>query len=710
MPIVNTPSGPIMIDDGASPDVIRKIVSQHTASTRGQPSLAAPKLSADQQEVQRRVIAEKKNNATGLFGQAGADYWRRVTKGVLANFGDELGGAFNAATTGVKNAVQHRNIGEIAHEYRLERDTERQLDQEATQRTGTTGTIAEIAGALANPIGDGAAALKVAGKAVPLLGKLGTRLASAPALVRGISAGANQGAVNAVGADDSAEGVGDLANRAVQGYAVGGATGGLFAGAGVGARRAAQVISDRGAGAADRIASAKIGQMLGKAKMTPADAEAEIAASNNAGSHAVLGDMTPGLQSQSGALAKRPDVPASNDMIKFSRDRLSDRNQRFEDEVNNRIKLANGNDAAAHVSNLEAARKGAGKVDYEQALDGRFHWNHELQDFMDHADPEMHDAMRQGAHLASLHGQDIGQLGMQVLPDGSIRMNTTPSMRVFDYAKKAMDDKIGAAISAKKPEYAAGLSNLLSTFKQHIMDANPDYAPVLAKQRDMFQRADATASGIDFVKRLRSADPLTGPQSILKELDQIRATNPAHLEDVRTGMANAILAQSAKADPQAFIQQSARNGDQRKVLEFVFGGPKPFNDFQKWMEREARGTGTDKVVAPGYQSNTHAYKMADESLTGNAASLGEHLGRGFAFGGQAGAAAAGFRWLNDLRTGMSPHALDAMARALMSDGKGLAGKVSEAEAFAKARKAGNAKWAKRLGKAGQQSVTDYTGN
>jgi hypothetical protein len=703
MPIINTPSGPIMVDDGATPDVIQKIVAQH--STPAAVKAAAPpppRLSADQQEVQRRAAEQRKGQGTGIFGNTGANIGRRVAQGFTFNLMDELNGGVHAL------GKIGQGTDAMAHEYRIARDTQRQLDHEAEQQTGIGGTIGEIAGALANPIADGANALKFAGKAVPLLGKVGSKIANAPALVKAALAGGNQGALNAVGSDESAKNVGDLVSRAGQGFTVGGLTGGVFGGAVTGARRGVQIMADRGEKAAERVASGRIGQMLGKAKMTPAQAEAEIAATNAAGGHAVLADMTPGLQAQAGALAKKPNVPGSNDMIKTSRERLANRNQRFEDEVQNRIKLANGNDAAAHIDNITATRKGQGNIDYQQALDGKFHWDQNLQNFLDKADPEMHDALRQGAKLASLHGQDVGQLGMHVLPDGTVRMQAAPSLRVFDYAKKAMDDKIGAAIKGNNPAYAGGLSNLLNTFKQHIMNAAPDYAPALAKQRDMFQRADATASGLDFVKRLGSSDPLKGPQSIIKELDNMRTTNPAHLEDVRTGMANAILGMSNKADPAQYIGRMSRNPQQRKVMEFIFGGPKELDDFTKWMNREHRTSDTDKLIAPGFQSATHLFKMGDESLGGDAADLATGAFRGFGFGGPTGMAGNVLARLEALKSNLSPHALDAMAKALMSDGKGLAGKVSDAQAFQVARKARNAKWATRVAKAAQQPVTDRT--
>lgn len=706
MPIINTPSGPVMVDDGAAPDVIARIVQQHsTPQAVKQAQAAAPKpapLSADQQEVQKRTAAQRKQQSTGIFGQTGANVMRRAAQGFTFNFMDELNGGLHAL------GKIGQGTDAMAREYRISRDTQRQLDKDAEHQTGMGGTIAEIAGALANPIADGANALKFAGKAVPLLGKVGSKIANAPSVMKAVLAGGNQGALNAVGSDEGARNVKDLVSRAGQGYTIGGMTGGAFGGAVTGARRGVQIMADRGEKAAERMAAGHIGNMLKNGKMTPAQAEAEIAATNANGGHAILADMTPGMQAQAGAVAKKPNIPTSNDMIGFSRERLANRNQRFEDEVNNRIQLANGNDAAARMDAIHGARKAQGNIDYQQALDGKFHWDQNLQQFLDKADPELHDALRQGAKLASLHGQDVGKLGMHVLPDGTVQMQAAPSLRVFDYAKKAMDDKIGAAIAAKNPAYAGGLSHVLNEFKQHIMNAAPDYAPALAKQRDAFQRADAVATGLDFFKRLGSSDPLKGPQAILKEITHIGNTDPAHLEEVRTGLANAILGAGNKADPADYIARLSRNKDQRKVMEFIFGGSKHLDDFTQWMKREHRSTGTDKLVAPGYQSATNLFEQANASLGGDAQALATGAFRGFGFGGMTGMAGNVLARLEGLKSNLSPHALDAMAKALMSDGQGIAGKVNAAEKFQVARKARNAKWATRVAKAAQQPVTDRT--
>jgi hypothetical protein len=341
-------------------------------------------------------------------------------------------------------------------------------------------------------------------------------------------------------------------------------------------------------------------------------------------------------------------------------------------------------------------------VDYQKALDGKFAWNRELQEFMAKAPDEVTNAMRDGAKLASLYDQDIGKLGMRVNPaTGEITMDAMPSMRVFDYAKRAMDAKIAAAYKSGDNALAGGLSNQLTQFKDLIMKANPEYAGVLAKQRDYFQKAEATELGLNVVSRLKSE-----PKAVLAEL---RSLDPSKHDDARTGIADAMIAlRSQKQDPVAFFKGLARTPEQRKVLEFAFNGKGNLSRFERWLDRELRAKKADVLTAPGRQSETSRLQSADDSLEG-VGGVAEHGLRGFAFGGPAGASAAVMRKFSDLKNGMSPSALDAMAKALMGDGRGVAGKVSLARTYAKVRKKKNAQAAVRAAKAGQQPITNYAG-
>jgi hypothetical protein len=187
MPIVQTANGPVMVDDNAPPEVIARIRAQNAKPVQGRnstPSGQTPvrvppgqPVNADQAEIARRVAEQRKTNQSGLFGETGAGILRKVTQGFTFNNMDEIDGALHAATSGVANAVRKGDIHEIGREYRIARDTQRQV--EGQQASGPSGTIAEIAGALANPIADGANILKFGGKAVPILAKAGTKLSKA---------------------------------------------------------------------------------------------------------------------------------------------------------------------------------------------------------------------------------------------------------------------------------------------------------------------------------------------------------------------------------------------------------------------------------------------------------------------------------------------------------------------------------------------------
>jgi hypothetical protein len=226
---------------------------------------------------------------------------------------------------------------------------------------------------------------------------------------------------------------------------------------------------------------------------------------------------------------------------------------------------------------------------------------------------------------------------------------------------------------------------------------------VLAKQQDYFQRAKALELGTDVVSRMKAE-----PKKVLAEL---RALDPTKHDDARTGIADALIAlRSQKADPVTWFKGLARTPEQRKVLEFAFNGKGNLNRFERWMDRELRAKRADEMIAPGRQSITSTVEGANKSLGGDVGDIAEHGLRGFAFGGPAGASAGITRKLMDLKNGMSPSALDAMAKALMGDGTGVAGKVSQARTYAKIRKIKNARAAVLAAKAGQQPITDYAGD
>jgi hypothetical protein len=695
MPLIDTAAGPVFVDDGATPEAIARIKAQMAKQAKSKPApKATPVLTPEQSEVQRRVKAESK------ITDLGSGLQKKFVSGLTFNTLPAIMGAVGAGTQGVYKAIRHGDASDIAKEYRISRDTERALEK---QSDGIGGTAAEIAGALANPVGTGATALKAMTFA-PRIAAAGAKLEKAPALLQAVMAGSNQGALNSAGnALSSGDDLGHILTKGGQGYLAGGIAGGVT-GAGVsGVRRAAQILRDRGPAAAERVAYGRIADMLAKGGKTPEQAARELHVTNARGGDGMVQDLTPGLRAQAGALSRRPDVPASNDMIQRGEQRLLDRPERFEAEIRKGITPTTGQDADAHLASVQGARKAHGQHNYDAVLDKNFVWNDDLEKFVHEAPPVTQNVLKDSVRLIENERKDPTALGIGFNAAGDVEFSKVPSMRVFDYMKRTFDQHIGQALRGGDNNTARILSNELDQLKQGIARSNPDYAGVLAGQRDFYQKAEATNLGLSVIQRLRKE-----PRAVLKEL---QALDPTKREDARTGIVDAIVGlRSQKADPVSFLQSVARTPQQRKVLEFAFDGKGNLARFERWMKRELRAKKADVLTAPGRQSETARFQAADDSLNEGAGGIAEHGLRGFAFGGPAGASAAIIRKFNDLRTGMSPPALEEMAHILMSNGARLPTSVAASRTYSAARKARNARAAVMAAKGAQQPVTDYSGD
>lgn len=692
MPLVTLPNGEIVnVDDKATPEVIARLKAAHPATRGGNaPAMSQPKLSDEEREVQKRVAFTTKND------HIGAGLQRKIMKGITASFMDEILGGVGAATQGVYRAVKHRDIHEIGKEYRISRDTERALQD---QSNGIGGTAAELVGTLMNPIGDGAAALKAL-KFAPRLVKAGQAIDHAPALAKALLAGGNQGAVNALG---SAKDSSDLLGTAMQGYGAGAMGGAAFGGAAHGIRRAGQILADRGTKAAERTAYTRIAHMLENGGVTPKRAERELSVTKARGGDGMVMDLTPGLRAQAGAISRRPNVPLSNEMIARGESRIDARPDLFEQQVRSAIKPSTGQDADALKAGIKADQKAHGAASYDQVLNKNFVWNDDLEKFVREAPPVTQQTMKDAVKLVMNERVDPTSLGIKFNKAGDVQFDKVPSMRVFDYMKRAFDHNIGQALRSGDKNTARILSGELGALKDGIAKSNPEYGQVLAKQRDFFQKTQAVETGLSVVKRLRRE-----PKVVLNEL---RSLDPTMQDDARTGIVEAIIGmRSTNADPVKFMRSVMRTPHQRKVLEFAFNGKGNLARFERWMNREVRATRSDVLTAPGRQSETARFDMADESLKGNVGGVFMDAMRGFAFGGPAGMTAAGVRKLHDLRTGTGEAAMNEMAKILMSDGSNLKKGLSAAKKYASTRKRSNAKAAVAAAKVGQQLFTDYSGN
>jgi hypothetical protein len=733
MPIVEMGDGSYMnFPEGTPPQVI----ARERARTRGvKKPVAAPKLTGEAAEV-ARIVQERKSSFRNGGAMSGA---RALAKGFLSNFDDEAAGAISAVKHGIGKAITKGDVSQIGREYRIGRDVIRAENNQLAIDHPVAGTVAEVTGAVFSPLGKGTKALKVVGKPLEKLGTVGARiltggaaavrnpvgrgvlkageaaykgvgkvgrgatrfadkLDNAPALVQALAAGSVQGAVNAAGSNENLD---TLGGDMVKGGALGGAFGGAMGGATVGLRRGAQIWKDRAPSEAARMAYGRIAQMLERGDITPKQAQRELMVTNARGGDGMVADLTPGLRAQQGAMSRKPNLKQSNAMIERGEQRIDSRLDRFDSKVKESVQPATGQDADALRTSVEGARKAHGEVDYKRVLDGNFSTSPALEKFLREAPDEVHAVLRDGAKLANLFDQDIGKLGARILPDGKMVLEATPSMRVYDYAKRALDARISAAFDSGNKPLATGLSHQLNKFKQHIMDANGEYAPILATQRDLFQKTEALELGSDFIARLRKE-----PRLVLNEL---RAIDPSNVAHARTGTVDALLSmRNTKQDPVRFIAQAMKHPEQRRVLEFVFEGRGNLSKFERWLKREVRGARADVLTAPGRQSETARFDMANESFGHSASDIATAAGRGMAYGGSAGLTASVMRKFDDLKNTLSPSAMEEMAKLLMSDGQTLPKGISAAKAYAKRRGAANRRAGVLAAKGGQQLVTGFS--
>jgi hypothetical protein len=154
MPIVDTPNGSFRIDDGATPQAI---AAARADFMKRNPKPVATIGSGVPQptEYQKRVTAQA--DAELKHGAPGDGLAHKFVQGLTFNNLDELNAGAHALVFGGLNAIKHGDIREIGRDYGFQKDVEHEIDR---RNNGVGGTVAEIAGALANPIGTGAKGLQ----------------------------------------------------------------------------------------------------------------------------------------------------------------------------------------------------------------------------------------------------------------------------------------------------------------------------------------------------------------------------------------------------------------------------------------------------------------------------------------------------------------------------------------------------------------------
>lgn len=681
MALAQMPNGEIVqVPDDISDEALRRVEAQFPA-TRQQKVAAGmprkPELTAEQKEVQARADFQE-NTVDKFTPDALRDTARGQNKGVFSSFNDELAGIGSAATVGLGRALWNMDPNKIIEEYRVTRDTERELDRRAQERSPVASFGGEMAGAMFNPVGSS------------------SRFAGA--LPAAIEVGVKQGALNAAGAADT---LSDVPGNVVEGGLLGGVMGGALGGATNLAQKGLQVLKDARPENATRAAYERVAKLLDNANMTPAQAERRIAVTDARGGDAMVQDMTPGLGAIAANLSTKAELRGSNELIRRGTDRIGNRQANFGQQVRETAGLQM-DDALARGDQIAGARKQAGAEGYGTGgvMDTEIQPTLELQKYLKDAPEEVQGALR-GAYREMLLRDEVP--ANFIGPDELF--THIPNLRTFDYVKRGFDTQIGQALRSGDKATAQGLSYQLDKLKGVLANANPKdeaYKKLLAEQRDMFQQQSALELGQNVLTRI-----VREPRIVVRELNKL---SEAQQKEARIGIIDALINADNKANPVQFYKNVTRNPAQRQIMEFAFGGKGNLGRFDRWVNRELKAQAVDNFTAVGRQSGTMRYAGGElDDVTPEQEVLTSAL-RGMGFGGVTGAASNVVAAIRRVSNTTSKATQEEIAKILLSKGEGLVEGVDAAAKYKAQRLVRNRRRAGLGSKAGQQVFTDFLGN
>lgn len=578
MSLQRMPNGQyVEIAPGTPPEVVARIRAQYPARLRTAAPAGRPETPVSASEARiRREVAERQrtsgrrsgipliDNTVGRITRPLATATDNAVHGMSFGLDDVLEGGVAAASA----ALQGRDAGQAYRETREVRRRIRDQNDEETPVSGGIGTVVGLVGApVRSVLGLGARGVTaVAPRAAPMLAR------AARATAGPIGTGAVQGATQA-GLMTLADTDGDV-GRAAQ-SAIGGGIAGGAGGAVVGhlAPGIARAFRDRRPGQAERVAYDKIASMLSRGRddvgqpLTPGSARAEITDATNRGTPTTLGDLTPEMSGLRGELVRRTELPSAGDVAAQAEQRLATAADRFDDQIRGRVRLTSGSgdDALKTSARIEDARKAQGAADYAKggAMDRPLAPTPEIRSAIRTPTPDMREALKL-AQRAFANDPAMGPFFVKVRVGDE--MVDVPTTRAFDEIKKAFDDLIEDGIKYA-PDGRVIVSNAsraaskqIRALKDQVAKSNPEYAELVGRQRDAFERLESLNAGRTFLDRIRKQ-----PREVLADLTARDAKN---VDEVRTGLIDALLAmRNSNNSPIKLLRSWERNPQQRAVLE-----------------------------------------------------------------------------------------------------------------------------------------------
>lgn len=546
-------------------------------------------------------------------------------QGLSFGWGDEAASALKAT---VVSPFSDQTWGEV---YRDQLETERANLAATRSAHPILSTVTEIGGAAATGTGVGQQVAKTGGNF----------LSRIPKLAQLFGMGAAGGAIYGAGSSEEGE--------RTEGAAIGGALGGATVPVGVAAGHVGKSLWTKLVQPAARVALnsprtqavRNVLQALEADDIMPDEAFRRL---QELGPDAVLADlgenMSATARGAAGKLGRAKTIASSF---------LTGRQQGQSSRLFNSIFESQGADAVdigdfrRGFLNFMTSRQSAAAPLYEEAMQSPLQMTDTLKAILNR--PAMRDALRQATTFMQNEGGGVSH------------------MRLIQYAKEALDDRIGSAIQSGNRNEARILTRLKNQLLEEVDAQVPSYQQARAMFAGEAQLRDAADMG-------RGLFTSTGSMRSAADVDSIELAleNMAKSEKdaFRIGVVRGLIdAVETSPNTRNVAQQLIRSPRSRQVLRLAFDSEESFERFLNTAQAESTFSQTTNKVLSG--SRTAEFMQDIQNVDRGASAL-----RAATQGGSD-PISSGIQMLKQLGFGdASDETLEEMAKLLFSRGEGLA--------------------------------------
>lgn len=538
------------------------------------------------------------------------EYYRAlVGQGLMMGWGDEA------------EAWLRSKLGNRAYEDEVRDIRKRYADFQERNPTGANvaefvgGALPAVGSLLAVPFTAGAAAPAAAAATARSAGALG-RLAGRYAPSIGIGAGT--GAVTGAGTADE----GDRVNEAIVGGLIGAGAGAVIPAAMQGVSGIRKMYRDR-VGRSEQdlsdIAAERVGQVMERAGVTPAQAEARIAADRAAGIPSTLANVDPKLASALERVAGRSEG-TEREVVERLTPQLE--GSRFRGTVQTQQRLQAG-DLFQQEEDLARDLRSRASQNYQAAYAVGDVNDDIVRQLMD--TPSIKDAYKIAQNLsqreAELARNDAIRYGGTFNPDDfALRaIGETPDVRTIDYLKRAMDEKI--RVLRMSPDSTARTeANSLTGIRNNLRDRTKEVVPAYRQALDQYagdmEVRDALRIGFEDFNKL----PREEIEKMFNRAPNAGGMSAAEKDAFITGVNRYLYGQMMNAPTgQNSVGRLIRSPEMGEKLRPLFGSDDRFNLFKAALEREGQlfeqGTNALKAAVQGGRMRA-AGEITDDSPIG----------------------------------------------------------------------------------------------